>query len=288
MKSVIVDKENVALTVKRSGIVVGEQHIPFRLVDILVLASNVAMDSKTLLSISKEGVSVLILSKNNSNFCLTHSLEAKNSELKLKQYSSIMENRVGFAKYFLEEKIKSHASLLGSFGKIVDKRSWLEKVDSADTISQLLGIEGSFAKIFYSTYFSLLPKSLHKGKRTKRPPMDPVNAMLSYLYSWCYSLITARLHTFGFDPSLSYLHEPYRSHYGLSSDILEIFRADVAKTVLEWFQDELIGAKDFTKKSGVWLRYESRKELWPKMKEFTESITPDIDKEIALLRSSIS
>jgi len=288
MKSVIVDRKGAELEVKRSGIVVDGQHIPFRLIDMLVLAAETSMSSKTLLAISKERIPVLMMTKNSSHFCLTLPLEAKNGELKMAQYTSIVSNRLEFARYYLEEKVKSHARHLRSLGISLELQPWLLKIAQAGEIGELLGVEGSFSRLYFKHYFSLLPATLHKGKRSKRPPEDPVNAILSYLYTWFYHLITARLYLHGFDAALSYLHEPFRSHNGLSSDMLEVFRADINRQVLEWFIEKKLTLEDFSRKNGVWMRYESRKELWPALKSFSDVLSPRIDDEIALLRSAIS
>ncbi len=288
MRHLVVDRKNAELTVKRTGIVVDGQHIPFRLVDMVVLAAETKTTSSTLLAIARERIPVLMMNKTGGGFCMTMPLEAKNSELKMYQYSSIVGNRLGFAKYFLEEKIKTHIDHLGSHGIVLSRQEWLQKVQKAQTLSELLGVEGSFSRVYFNHFFALFPKTLHKGKRSKRPPLDPVNAILSYLYTWLYHQVTARLYFYGFDAALSYLHEPFRSHYGLSSDIMEIFRADVNRLTIEWFLEGRLGVEDFSRKNGVWLRYESRKALWPAVKTFSAELSPRIDNEIALLRSAIT
>lgn len=288
MKTVIVDKNKIEIGIKNSGITIDDQHIPFRLIDMLVLCGDMEIGTKTLITLSKERIPVLIISRNSKNFSLTLPLEAKNSDLKIQQYTSATKNRLEFAKYFLEEKVKNHSKHLKSMGITTDTTNWLQKINNSENISELLGVEGSFSRIYFKHYFSTLPKVLHKGKRSKNPPLDPVNAILSYLYTYFYNLITARLYIYGFDASISYLHEPFRSHNGLSSDILEIFRSEINKKVAQWFLDETLTSDDFTKKNGIFLRYESRKRLWKEIKEFGNSLMPKIDEEIALLRSAIS
>ncbi|BBG66772.1 CRISPR-associated protein Cas1 [Hydrogenimonas sp.] len=288
MKTVIVDRSDIVITAKKSGIVVETQQIPYRLIDLLVLCGEMEIGTKTLLALAKEGVSLLTVSKNNRTFSLTLPLAPKNGELKMLQYRSVTKNRLNFAKYFLEEKIKTHAKHLEKLGFEIDLRDWMQKIREAETVSQMLGIEGSFSNIYFSRYFSVLPKALHKSRRSKRPPLDPVNAILSYLYTYFYHLITVRLHMNGFDPAISYLHEPFRSHNGLSSDILEVFRAKINEKTAEWFLEKYLKAEDFSKRDGVYLRFESRKRLWREIKTFGEDLLPSINDEIALLRSAIT
>lgn len=287
MKTVIIDKPDISLSLKNSGIEVVSQHIPFRLIDMLVLSQDISLNTKTLLHLSKENIPVLIVAKNNRDFTLALPLEAKNSELKMQQYASL-QNRLGFAKYFLGEKFTTHHRHLIRMGVTDSLDVWRKKLDSAQSLPELLGIEGSYATLYFQRYFQQLPKVLHKGKRSKRPPLDPVNAVLSYLYTYVYHLITARLHQSGLDPAISYLHEPFRSHNGLSSDFLELFRAQINETVAQWFLDETLTTDDFSSKNGVFLKYESRKNLWPMIKDLSSDLTSKTDSEIALLRSAIS
>lgn len=287
MKTVIVDSKETSISIKNSRLMVGTQGVPFRLIDLLVLATDVSLSSKTLLKLSKENIAVLMTSRNSADFALTLPQEARNSELKASQYRTL-ERRLELARHFVSGKIRSHAAHLEVFGVTSDKRRWLEKVASAETIADLMGYEGAFSRNYFSRFFEHLPKHFHKGSRSKRPALDPVNAILSYLYTIAYNVITARLFMRGFDPAISFLHTPFRSHYALSSDLMELFRAKINTLVMEWFLDERFEVEDFYKKEGVYLRYEKRKELWPEIKTFIDALSGAIDKEIATLKGMLS
>ncbi len=100
-----------------------------------------------------------------------------------------------------------------------------------------------------------------------------------------YHLITVRLLSFGFEPSIGFLHKPFRSHNALSSDLMEIFRADINAFVFTLFDQGFLTHSDFAKKNGIYLKYSSRKEIWVKFKDFMQSIERPIDQEISHLRS---
>ena len=104
---------------------------------------------------------------------------------------------------------------------------------------------------------------------------------------FAYHLITARLHQAGLDPALSYLHEPFRGHNGLSSDFLELYRADLNEMAAEWFMDKTLTTDDFSAKNGVFIKYDARKKLWSALKDFSDSLSKKIDREIALFRAAI-
>jgi len=99
--------------------------------------------------------------------------------------------------------------------------------------------------------------------------------------------LTTKLYMVGFEPSISYLHTPYRSHYALSSDFMELFRAYINEKVLEWFNDGLLVVEDFKLKNGVYLRYESRKKIWSEVMALMHHISTESDKEISLIRTAI-
>ncbi|BDY11967.1 CRISPR-associated endonuclease Cas1 [Hydrogenimonas cancrithermarum] len=288
MKTVIVDRREVALEIRKSGIVVDGQHIPFRLVDLLVLCGDISLSTKTLIALSRERIPLIAVSKNNRDFSLTLPMEAKNSELRMRQYDTASRRRIEYARYYLERKIKTHVEHLASTGTALDFAIWKSKIDNAETVPELLGVEGSFSRLYFNHFFKLLPSHLHKGKRSKRPPLDPVNAILSYLYTFGYHLIASRLVMYGFDASIGYLHESFRSHFALASDMMECFRADTNKKTVELFDDGLLTADDFSKKGAVYLRSESRKRFWKEIKPFIDELTHDVDDEIALLRMAIS
>ncbi len=287
MKIVIVDKPKVLLELKNKQLYINGQGIPLRLMEMLVLHDDVILHSKLIIKLSKEGIAIMHVSKNNMDIALSLPQFSKNSEIKMYQYASL-DNRLGLAKYFIEEKIARHLSHLRSTGLETDGKIWQEKIANAQSVEVLLGVEGSFSKYYFQHYFKLFPPTLQKGKRSKRPALDPVNAMLSYGYTMVYNLLTMKLYMSGFEPSISYLHTPYRSHYALSSDFMELFRAKINERVSEWFNDGVVLLEDFTMKNGVWLKYKSRKRIWKEMKALMHTISDEADKEISLIRTAIS
>lgn len=287
MKIVIVDKPEVKLEVKKSQLYIDSQGVPLRLIEMLVLGHDVALSSSLVLKLTKEGISLMFVSKNNENIALALPLFSKNSEVKMAQYAALNQ-RLGMAKYFVDEKIKRHTKHLKSVGVMVDEDIWKERVQQADTVEKLLGVEGSFSKFYFKYYFALFPLVLHKGKRSKRPALDPVNAVMSYCYAIVYNLLTTKLYMAGFEPSISYLHTPFRSHYALSSDFMELFRAKINEKIAEWFNDGLLLAEDFNLKNGVYLKYDSRKKIWPEVKSLMQYVSAESDKEISLIRTAIS
>lgn len=283
----IIDKKDATLSFCNNTIKFDDIKLPVRLSDTIIATSNITIDTKDLIKITNSGVNFIFFNPFSNQTTITMTAEQKNADLKLKQYKALSK-RLYIAKYIICEKIKRHTFQLGLNDIALENSHYLEKLKQAKEIDELLGVEGSFSREYFGYYFSLFSKRLHSGKRTRRPPKDPLNALLSYFYTLLYSLLTVRLLANGFDPSISYLHTPFRSHQALSSDILELFRDRINQFVKIIIDEKIVSLEDFTKKNGgVYLRYDGRKKLYKPLKELWEGLEPNISNEIANLRAII-
>jgi len=288
MNIMILDKKDITVSTDSSLIYAIDKKLPYRLIDTIIILSSVNTTTSDLINISSNGISIILLSNNYRKCALIVSSKSKNSEMKLLQYKSASNDSIDTAKWILFQKIKAHIVHLREHNIEIDLQEWQKKIDDTDTLDALLGVEGSFSKIYFGHYFSLFPKQLHKAKRSKRPPMDPLNATMSFFYTLFYNLITVRLISFGFEPGIGYLHRPFRDHNALASDILEVFRARINAHIYRIFVDEkLIDVSDFTKKGGVYLKYTGRKKIWQSFRDLYDSCESDIDRVISELRGRL-
>lgn len=98
-------------------------------------------------------------------------------------------------------------------------------------IDELMGIEGNIRKIYYEA-FNLIINDFIMGGRTKQPPLNPVNALISFGNMMCYSQILRSIHQTQLNPTISYLHSPGERRYSLSLDISEIFKPILVDRVI--------------------------------------------------------
>lgn len=286
MKIAVIDKKDITLKIENSSIKVEGQNIPFKLMDILILNHKTTLHTKDILKLTKENISILIISYNNDNFSIINSANPKNSEIKLFQYQALTEKLI-FAKYFISNKLITHKEQLQSLKIDIDISSQLQQIKNATKVEEIMGIEGAFARVYFKYFFELFPKNMHKNKRSKQPPQDPVNALLSYWYSLYYNIITVKLLSYGFEPSMGYLHTAFRTHNALSSDLLELFRASINQAVFSIFSNKILTSSDFTKKGGVYLTFEGRKKVWGEFIALVNILKPKLDEEIATLKKMI-
>jgi len=283
MKIAIIDKKDITLKIENSAIKFEGQTIPFRLMDILILNHRATLHTKDILKLTKEGISLLIISYSNDNFSIINSANSKGGEIKQIQYDT-RDKRVEFAKYLVSNKLITHKEQLQQLNIDVDISFQLEQIKNATAIDGILGIEGAFARLYFKHFFEQLPLNMHKGTRSKQPPRDPANALMSYWYSLYYNIITIKLLSHGFEPSMGYLHTPFRTHNALASDILELSRASINQAVISTFAHNTLEMSDFSKKGGVYLRYEGRKKVWGEFVALVDLLSPKLNTEIATLK----
>ena len=266
MNRVFIDK-NAQITVKSELIVIDDIKIPLRAVDMIVCWHKCDINLRDISLIAKSDTPILVVTPKPKEFILIQKRYSKNGELKLWQYHAL-DDRLAIAKYFVATKIANAYKILRGFECDVSFSEFEAQLREVSSIETLLGIEGKFAKRYFSYYFTLFPKALAKGTRTKNPPQDPVNALLSYIYTIYYYEIATWLNYYGFEPTIGYLHTPVRDHYALASDILELFRSAIDAFVAKLFLDGEIVLSDFTKRSQIRLTDSGRKKLWPHLKTF--------------------
>lgn len=143
-------------------------------------------------------------------------------------------------------------------------------------LGTLRGIEGDAAAIYFETFPCLLspsaPGIFLKG-RTRRPPLDPVNALLSFLYTLLMHDCRSALESCGLDPQCGFLHRDRPGRPSLALDLMEQFRPQFAdRLALSLFNRRQLGIDDFRREEsgGVFLKEEARKTVltaWQERKQ---------------------
>ena len=99
-------------------------------------------------------------------------------------------------------------------------------------LGPLLGLEGSASAAYYSQLASLLKQPWSFPGRVKRPPTDPVNALLSFGYTVLTNQVVSLIHSVGLDPGLGVLHQPGFGKPALALDLMEAFRPIIVDSVV--------------------------------------------------------
>jgi CRISP-associated protein Cas1 len=136
------------------------------------------------------------------------------------------------------------------------------------TLDTLRGIEGMAAAIYFEHFGTMLKGTAFEtfdfNGRNRRPPKDPVNALLSQGYSILAKELTGICHAVGLDPFLGFLHQPRYGRPALALDLMEEFRPLIADSVaISLLNRRELDTHDFVKTTrGTFLGDEGRKQFW--------------------------
>jgi len=198
----------------------------------------------------------------------TKSLKLAKSFVKAKIFNS----RVVVNRALRDSKDKNEK--LGLISKTLYKK--IKSTDEAGNLAELLGVEGEAARVYFSSFNDLITnnnKDFYIEKRTKRPPLDRFNALLSFLYTLLFNDVQTAIESVGMDSYLGFYHQDLSGRASLACDIMEEFRAPFAdRMALSLVNRRQINKNDFLiKENGaVILKDDARKELlaaWHKRKQ---------------------
>lgn len=210
----------------------------------VVLQGNVYVTTPTLHELMSREIPVVWQSYGGWFLGYTAGMGHKNVELRTAQFRGADDERVclQLARGWVRAKIHNCRTLTRRNWRgaeppdtVLDRLEHAMKASSrATSLSELLGVEGSAAAAYFGTFGQLLKRDNAQGfnfnftQRNRRPPADPVNALLSYAYSLLSRAWTVALVTTGFDPYRGFYHQPRYGRPALALDMMEPFRPLIA------------------------------------------------------------
>lgn len=236
-----VGKSGDRLTVKLQGKKLTEA----RLLDVsqLCLFGNMMLSAPAISELARRGTPVCHFSYGGWLNAITTGLAHKNIALRIRQFQVAADPAasLAIARAIVAGKVRNQRTLLRRQLKerekgdrnhpavtaLDDYRQRAEKTAEAES---LLGLEGMAAKTYFAEFFGLLP-AWSRGDadgRNRRPPTDPANAVLSFLYSLLTKELQVAVQSVGFDPMLGVFHRPRYGRPSLALDLAEEFRPLVA------------------------------------------------------------
>lgn len=261
--------------------------VPAKDIEAIVCFGQMTVSTPLLEFCGERGISVTFLSS-HGHFCgRFYGPVSGNVLLRKKQYESISQPE--FAKRLVQDilysKIKnSKTVLLRAARKHQETRQALTQaanqlselavqLEACDSIDSMRGLEGAAATIYFSQFDSMLqsPAGFRFETRSRRPPRNEVNAVLSFVYTLLTREISSALETVGLDPAAGYLHtlRPGRPSFAL--DLIEELRAPLCdRFTLSLLNLGQLGEKDFeTDSEAVFLNERGRRTVltsWQKRK----------------------
>jgi CRISP-associated protein Cas1 len=262
------------LTVKEKDRVIEE--VRMRDLSHVALFGNIQISTQAIQSLCEQEIPVTYFSMGGWFYGITRGHALKNVFLRMEQFRFARDETVclSLARHFVHGKIRNHRTLLMRNHLeppepiIMKLKRASEDALAAASIAELLGIEGAAASQYFQQFNGMvkvedddLPGLEMPGKnakqlafnfnftnRNRRPPTDPVNAMLSLAYSMLAKDCTLAALAVGFDPYIGFYHQPRFGRPALGLDLMEEMRPLVAEsTVLSCINNRVVTEKDFVR-----------------------------------------
>lgn len=165
----------------------------------------------------------------------------------------------------------------------------IDRIFETRSVEEAIGIEGNCAQNYFSIFNKLITNKSVPFTfefRTKRPPLDPINAVLSFVYTLYTSEFAAALETVGLDSYIGFCHSLRSGRSSLACDLVEETRCIAERFVITLLNLQILGESDFeTQISGaVWLNEEGRKKVltrWQEKKR-TDMVHPFLKQKIPM------
>lgn len=244
----------------------GELQTSYRLIDVsqLCIFGNVTVSSQALRELMSRELPVLWFTYGGWFAGMAAGLPGKNVDLRIAQFGASDRDRLAIACRMISGKIRNSRTLLRRNSRTEAERieSQLKELASqaiqASSPGQLLGIEGAAARLYFGSFLAMIGANsrvdisgFKENGRSRRPPPDPLNALLSFCYSLLVKDLTATLASIGFDPYFGVFHKPRFGRPALALDIAEEFRPLVAESVaVQVLNNREVGPNDFRHRAG--------------------------------------
>lgn len=184
--------------------------------------------------------------------------------------SSFLIGKIANCKKVIDRAVRDHA-LLVNVNELKETSSELKaillSIKNATTVAELMAFEGSAAKMYFKVFDQLIlhqKESFQFTHRTRRPPLDNMNALLSFFYSILTNEVASALETVGLDPYVGFLHQDRPGRPALALDLMEELRPVFAdRLALSLVNLRQINGDGFTQKEsgGVLMTDETRKKV---------------------------
>ncbi len=258
-------KQHHRITVELDGNTV---EIPLIKLERVVVVGRVHITTSALHALLQNGIDTALLDARGRLLGRVTALESRNVPLRMRQYERQRDEQfvLDFARSIVQAKIHSAVRVLQRYARnhpesdfqadIQQLQHLQAKVATAASVETVRGLEGSAAAAYFAAFGRLFRGTFTFQRRTRRPPKDPVNAVLSLAYTLLVAEAIAVASAVGFDPYVGFFHGLHYGRCSLALDLIEEFRSPVVdRLVLTLFNNRVFQESDFQRfpTGAVWL-----------------------------------
>lgn len=282
MAFLYVTEEGTYIKLKSNRYVVMKQletivDIPCESLEGLVIFDKVQISSQAIAAILQQGVFITWITGRGEYIGRLESPFATNVDRQKQQMLLSMndEYKLAIAKQFVNAKVNNSIVLLrrynrermieSVYNKMGIMSSLKNKIPKISTIDALMGHEGYLAKLYFEALAVIVPEKFRFRGRSKNPPLDMFNAMLSMGYTLLQYEIQTSVINYGLNAYFSFYHTATSRYTALAYDLIEEWRAPIVDSlVLSLMSSNQININDFSPKlpnGAIYLNHEGRKKF---------------------------
>ena len=254
--------------------------VPAEPLEVISVFGKVQITTQCMEECLKRGINILFYSVNGAYYGRLISTSHVNVQRQRKQ-AEIGKNeefKLAFSKRIIDAKIRNQIVILRRYARnknveiersVIEMQNMYKKLLMADSVEQVIGYEGTAAKIYFRTLGALIEPEFKFSGRSRRPPMDPFNSMISLGYSIMMNELYGKIEAKGLNPYFGLMHKDREKHPTLASDLIEEWRAVlIDSTALSMLNGHELLVDDFysgIEQPGVFLEKEGFKKYIQKL-----------------------
>jgi CRISPR-associated protein Cas1 len=306
MSSLYIDRRGVELEADGEALVFRENGerigtVPMAPLSRVFLRGDVRLQSSLLGKLGARGIGVIILSGRKAEPTMLMACPHNDAARRIAQYRLSQDPVycLDFSNKLVHDKLAAqHAFLSVRRDHDLEHRYELtlalRKLDGImsqekDSIASLRGLEGAGAAAYFEGLAAIAPPRLNFHQRNRRPPRDPLNALLSLGYTLLHSEVVLALYGAGLDPYIGFYHQLDFGRESLACDMVEPLRVEVDGFALELFRADILRVEDFsTTESGCLLGKNGRAKFYGNWEKLAEKLRKQISRRVDELAVHLS
>lgn len=264
MFTLIIDRRDVSLDYEAQCLIVRHPELPTRSIPMkqlrkIVCLHGVTLHTRVVGQCQHHGIDFIQLNQRASDRSFAvHAAHQRQAHRRLSQYhlATFPAGAFSVAKRLVRMKLLHAMRVLDPCDDAALRgylRQQVSSIDACTDPASLRGLEGSAQRALFQHWRTRLPQGVGFQRRERRPPPDPVNALLSLTYTLAHHEAIRQCLVNGLDPWLGFYHRPAHGRQSLACDLIEVLRPRIERWVVQQFNDKQVEARDFSRVNGACL-----------------------------------
>lgn len=248
--------------------------LPINKIYAIYAYGRISFTSAVVSYLSKHGIPIHFFNKYGfyeGSFYPKETLISGNLLVKQVEHYLDKTKRIELARKFVEgcasnilKNLQYYERTKGELQEEINKiENLLKELNFQEEVSRIMAIEGNIWDIYYQSFNKILPSQFHFDKRSRRPPCNMINCLISFGNSLVYTTVLTEIYKTQLNPTISYLHEPFERRFSLALDLSEIFKPLLSdRVIFKLVNKNIIEEKHFVKELNYSLLNEHGKRMF--------------------------